>query len=210
MRKEELGRLFCSRHFDSPHGDLALPNVLGLLRNEVGDLGGHVAGGDAVCAGELDPLDSERAACDRVLVSPYSWQSLVLTGRNEVRTKVDDSGLRGIVRRLQLRDVDDVAAHGGGGDEAAVLEVRDVAFLLLLPPDLTRSAGAEEGAVQIGGDDLVVVGDLAADGGALSPRHARVGNENVEPVVELGDDLIDDLFDVCFVSDVHLVGLACG
>jgi len=45
------------------HGDFVTPHVLGVFRNKVGDLGGDVAGGDAVGTGEADPLDGEGLAC---------------------------------------------------------------------------------------------------------------------------------------------------
>ncbi len=129
-------------------------------------------------------------------------------------TKVDDTSLGGIVRSLQLRDVDNMPAHRRRRDEAAVGEVLELvaigigALELLAAPDLAGRASAEEGAVKVGGDDLVVVGDLAADGGALGPGDAGVGNEDVEAAVELLDDFVDDLLDVGFVGDVDLVGLA--
>ena len=44
------------------HGNLVLPDVLGLLGDEVGDLGGHVAGRDGVAAGVLDPFNCEGVA----------------------------------------------------------------------------------------------------------------------------------------------------
>jgi len=49
--------------FDLPHGDLVLPDVLGLLRDEIGDFGSHVARGDGVGTGELNPLDGQRTNC---------------------------------------------------------------------------------------------------------------------------------------------------
>lgn len=119
------------------------------------------------------------------------------------------SGLCGIVRGLQLRDIDDVAAHGRRGDEAAIRKARDIALLLLPPEDVTGSAGAEEGPVEVGGNDLAIVLDLAVEGGALRPRHARVGDEDIEPVVELGDDLVHVLLDVGLIEHVDLVCLAC-
>lgn len=63
------------------HGDLALPDVLGLLGNEVGDLGGHVTRRDGVGTGEGNPLDGEGAA------------------------EVNDTSLGGIVT-VQARSVD--------------------------------------------------------------------------------------------------------
>ena len=173
------------------HGDLALPDVLGLLGDEVGDLGGHVAGRDGVGAGELDPLNGEGAA------------------------QVDDTGLGSVVCSLELGNVDNVAGHGGRGDEAAVAVVLELvavevgALLPLPPPDLTGGTGAEEGTVKIGGDDLVVVGDLTVDGRTLGPWDARVGNEDVQTAVELLDNIVDLLLDIGLVGDVDLVGLAC-
>lgn len=44
------------------HGDLVLPDVLGLLGHKVGDLGGHVARRDGVGTGKPHPLNGQRLA----------------------------------------------------------------------------------------------------------------------------------------------------
>ena len=46
----------------SPHRDLALPDVLGLLGDEVADLSVDVTRRDGVCTSKLDPFDGEGAA----------------------------------------------------------------------------------------------------------------------------------------------------
>lgn len=111
------------------HGDLALPDVLGLLRDEVGDLGVDVAGRDGVGARVLDPLDGQRAA------------------------QVDDTGLGRVVGSLKLREVDNVAGHGGRGDEASasvvfeLVAVQVLALEILLSPDLSGSTSTKESSV---------------------------------------------------------------
>lgn len=45
------------------HGDLVTPDVLGVFRNKVGDLGSNVSGRDGVGTGEAYPLDGEGLAC---------------------------------------------------------------------------------------------------------------------------------------------------
>jgi hypothetical protein len=44
------------------HGNLVPPDLLGLFRDEVGDLRGDVPGGDCVGAGEADPFNREGLA----------------------------------------------------------------------------------------------------------------------------------------------------
>lgn len=129
---------------------------------------------------------------------------------------MDDTGLGGVVRGLQLRDVDDVAAHAGRRDEAAVGEALELlavdggALGLLAAPVAAGGARAVEGSVEVGGDDLLVVGELAVEHGALRPRDAGVGDEDVQAPVELLDDLVDGLLDGLVRRDVDLVCLACG
>ena len=130
-------------------------------------------------------------------------------------TKMDNPSLSRIVRCLQLRNIHNRATHTRRPDETAVPEVLNllaatINTLELLPaPDPARSPGAEEGAVEVSSDDFAVVVDFAVDGGSLRPGHARVGDEDVEPAVEFGDDLVDDCVDVGLVGDVELVGFAC-
>ena len=127
---------------------------------------------------------------------------------------MNDARLGRIVGRLQLRNVHNRAAHARGADKAAVLEVLELlaaavdALELLPAPDPAGGTCAEEGAVEIGGDNFAVVVDLAIDRGALRPGHARVGDEDVKAGVEVGDDLVDDGVDVGLVGHVELVGFA--
>ena len=129
-------------------------------------------------------------------------------------TKVDDARLGRVVRRLQLRDVDDVAGHAGSGDEASVREALQLvavevgALLLLAAPVRGAGARAVEDAVQIGGHDLAVVVQRAIGHGALGPWDAGIGHEDVQPAVELLDDLVDHLGGMLGVGHVDLVGAA--
>ena len=45
------------------HGDLILPDILGVLINETGDLSSNVTGGNGVGTSKPDPFHSERFAC---------------------------------------------------------------------------------------------------------------------------------------------------
>ena len=80
----------------SAHGDHALPEVLGLLVDKVGQTSVDVSGGDGVDTGKVAPLVGERAS------------------------HVDAASLGDVVRGLLLRVVGDVAGHGGGDNEGAV------------------------------------------------------------------------------------------
>ena len=93
------------------HGNHALPQVLGILVNEVGETGVDVAGRDAVHASEAAPLVCEGLG------------------------HVNAASLGDVVRGLFLRVVDDVAGHGSGDDE------RSVTLLLELGTDGLSTVG---------------------------------------------------------------------
>lgn len=128
---------------------------------------------------------------------------------------MDHSGLGGVIRSLELGDVDDMAAHRRGGDETAAVEILQLfpvdvgAFLLLSPPDGCTGAGDVERAVDIGRDHLAVVVELAVGHGALGPRDAGVCDDDVEPAIEFLDDLVDGRDALLRVLDVDLVCSAC-
>ncbi len=84
------------------HGDHRLPEILGLLVDEVGETSVDVAGGDAVDAGKVSPLVGEGLG------------------------QVDAPGLGDIVGGLLLRVVGDMAGHGSGDDEASGLAFLEV------------------------------------------------------------------------------------
>lgn len=129
-------------------------------------------------------------------------------------TEVDNASFGRVISRLQLRDIDNLAAHAGGGDEASIGEALQLvaievgAFLLLTTPVGSARARAVEGAVQVGGHDLAIVVQRAVDHGPLGPWNACVRHEDVQPAVELLDDLIDHLGGVLGVSDIDLIGAA--
>ena len=50
--------------------------------------------------------------------------------------------------------------------------------------------------------------DLTIESGALSPRNARVGNENVEATVEFLDDFVDSILYWLPAGNIDLVCLA--
>jgi hypothetical protein len=127
---------------------------------------------------------------------------------------VDDPSLRGIVRSLQLRYVDDMAAHTCCGYKAAILEIDlvaiDVGALLgLSPPVETRGTRAIERTIQVCIHHVMVVFDLAVEHRALRPRDAGIGNKNIEAAIEFLDNFVYHRVDMLLVSDVDLIGLAC-
>lgn len=132
------------------------------------------------------------------------------------RTKVNNTSLSSIVRRLELRDIDNMSAHARRSNKASIRVVLELlavdrgALGLLAAPVLTSRARRVEGSVQIGSDHLLVVGDLAVEHGALRPWDAGVGDEDVEAAAEVGDGLVDGLLDRLVGGDVYLVCLAWG
>lgn len=128
---------------------------------------------------------------------------------------MDYSSFGSVICSLQLRNIDNRATHARRSDKASILEVLNLlsatidALELLSAPDPASSTSAEEGAVKISSDDFTIMFDFAIDSWTLGPRNSRIGNEDVETGVEVGDDLVDDGVDVCLVGDVELVGFAC-
>ena len=131
-------------------------------------------------------------------------------------TEVDDSRFGGIVCRLQLRNVDNMTAHGSSGHEAAVGEVVQLlavdvsALLLLSPPVSCRRLGAVEGAVQINVDYTRVVIQRAVDHGALGPGNTGIGDENIQSAIKVLHNLIDGRLHGICVGDLDLVSLGWG
>lgn len=128
---------------------------------------------------------------------------------------MNHGGLGAVIHSLQLRDVDDAAAHGCRRDEASGDEVLqrlavNRRALLLLAAEMSAGAlGTPHDAVHVDGHDIAGRFDRAVDEGALGPRDARVGDEDVETAVELLDDLVNSLVDILGRSNVDLVRLAC-
>lgn len=114
-----------------------------------------------------------------------------------------------VVSSLQLRDVDHVTRHRRCGNERATLEALET-VLLLLTPNCAAGPSAIERAVKIGGDDVLIVIELAVDHRALGPRNAGVGDKNVQAIIEFGDLGYDGFFDLLRVLHVDLVRLALG
>lgn len=124
-----------------------------------------------------------------------------------------DTGLSGVVRSLELRNVDNVTAHGGGSDEASVSEVLELvavqvgAFLLLSSPVSSGSASAVPGSVEIGLNNIEVVLDGTINSGALGPRDTGIGDENVEAAVEVLDSFVNGGLGLLLVTQIGLVCL---
>jgi len=98
---------------------------------------------------------------------------------------VNDPGFGAVVGRLKLRNVDNMAAHAGGSDEASgpiILDCPaiDVCTLLFLPPpDSTCRPGTIEGAIEIRRYDLAIVIDFAIEHRPLGPWYTGISNEDI-------------------------------
>jgi len=173
----------------APHGDLVFPGISNLLRDEIGDLRRHVSWRDRIDTCKLDPLNRDAS------------------------TEVDDGSLRSIIRRLQLRDIDNMPTHAGSGDETPAPELNliaiDVRLLLPLAPEVRASSMSRViRSIHVYLHNLLIMVDLPVEHGALGPGDARVGNEDVEAAIEFLDDRIDGFLDVLSVDDIYLVCLA--
>lgn len=128
---------------------------------------------------------------------------------------MNNSRLGGVVHGLQLRNVDNAAAHRRRGNEAARhvivqrLAVERRALLLLPAKVPARALGAPHDAVDVDLHDLARLVGGPVDKGAVLPGDARVGHKDVEAAVELLDNLSDGLVDGFGGCDVDLVCLAC-
>lgn len=126
-------------------------------------------------------------------------------------TKMDDACLGGIVRCLQLRDVDNVPTHAGCGNKAAIAVILqllpvDVGSLLLLPsPVDARSSGTVERAVQVGSDYSSIVFDFAVKRCTLGPGYSGICDKDIKTAVEFTNNLIDDCLDAFRIGGVTLI-----
>lgn len=106
-------------------------------------------------------------------------------GEKRSLTGVYDGGLGGVINNLQLGDIDNMAAHAGGADEAAseeVLEgpaVEGGALLLLAAPVQAGGARAVHGAVDVDAEHLLHGVEATVEEVALLPRDPRVRHEHV-------------------------------
>lgn len=123
------------------HGDHGVPELLGVLVDEVRKTGVNVSRGDGVDTGEVAPLVGERAG------------------------HVDAASLGDVVRGLLLREVGDVTGHGGGDDERTGLALLEVVADSLGAVCNTEEIGLDD---LLEGGDLAVentrVGGLAGVG----------------------------------------------
>ena len=119
--KIDISTLQLLRITIASHRDHAHPQILHLLVDEVAQASVNVTGGDGVDTSEVAPLVSQRAG------------------------HVDAACLSYVVRGLLLREVGDVAGHGGRDDEGAGSSLLEV---------LADGLRAVEGSVEIGLDDF--------------------------------------------------------
>jgi hypothetical protein len=128
---------------------------------------------------------------------------------------VNHSRLGSVVGGLHLREVHNVATHGGGGYKATICEVGklvavQIGSLLLLPPPVSSGVlGAVKGTVQVNVNHTRVVVKGPVNHGSLGPRDTRVGNENVQTAIEVLHSLINRLLDSLGVCNIDLISLGC-
>lgn len=118
-----------------------------------------------------------------------------------------DRRLCRVVRRLQLREVRDVAAHRRCRDEAAVREAFQLVLLLLSPYPAGCSRAVVD-AIDVYSHDGLVVVQGTVDHVAFRPWYTCIGNEDIETVVEFLDLGCDSFLYYFGVGDVDLVCLA--
>lgn len=129
-------------------------------------------------------------------------------------TEVNDGSLGAIVHGLELRNVDDATAHGGGGDEAAsdvVLErlaIEGSSLLLLATEVSTSRFGTPHDTIHIDSHDLL--GSLSGpiNESTILPGDSRIGDKDIETAVELSNDAVDGGLYSLVGDDVDLVRLA--
>jgi hypothetical protein len=141
------------------HGDHGVPQLLGVLVDEVRETSVNVSGGDGVDTGEVAPLVGERAG------------------------HVDAAGLGDVVRGLLLREVGNVTGHGGGDDERTGLALLEVVADGLGAVCNTEEIGLDD---LLEGGDLAVkdtgVGGLAGVGDK-GVNLAKVGNDVLDELL---------------------------
>lgn len=139
--------------------------------------------------------------------------SRLVTNSADVLTEVADTGLSGVVRSLELRDVDNMAAHGSRGNKAAVREVLKLVtvqvstLLFLSSPVSGSSASAIPGSVEISLNNVEVVLDGAVNSSTLGPRDTSIGDENVKTTVEVLDGLVNGGLGLLLVTQIGLICL---
>ena len=127
-------------------GDHALPQILCLPVHKVAQTRVNIPRANAIDPRESTPLIGQRAR------------------------KVDAPGLGDIVGGLLLREVGNVAGHGGRDDEGAGTAFFEV---------VADSFGAVEGSRQVGVDDFVPVFDGAIEDARVGCT-ASIGDEGVD------------------------------
>lgn len=133
--------------------------------------------------------------------------------RADFLTKVTDTGLGGVIRSLELRNVDNVTTHGGSSDKASVGEVLELVtvqvgtLLLLSSPVSSGSASAVPGSVEIGLNNIEVVLDGPVNSATLGPWDTGIGDENVEATVEVLDGFVNSGLSLLLVTQIGLVCL---
>lgn len=83
------------------------------------------------------------------------------------------------------------------------------AFVPLTFPVPRGGFGAVKGTVQIRGDDFTVIVRLHVEDTALGTRDPRVGDENIQPAVEILNGFFHGFFDLLLVRHVDRVCLGC-
>lgn len=128
---------------------------------------------------------------------------------------MDDGRFGSIVCRLQLGEVDDVAAHRSRRNEAAVSEVGQLVtigvgtLLLLSAPVGGGGSGAVKRSIKVNADDIAVMFKGAVHHRALGPGNTGVGNKNIQTAIELRHDSVDSLLNGLRIGDLNLISFGC-
>src|SRR5690242_3971909 len=154
------------------HRNHGVPQLLDVLGNEVGQASVDVSWGDGVDTGKIPPLVGERAG------------------------QVDATSLCDVVGGLLLREVGNVAGHGGSYDKRTGLALAEVK---------TNSTCAVKGTGQISLNDFVPLLNGSVEDTVVSGL-ASIGNENIN-LAEVLDDVLDELLALGVDADLALVGL---
>jgi hypothetical protein len=127
---------------------------------------------------------------------------------------VNNTGLGGVIRSLQLGNVDNMTAHGCSSDKAAVGEVFQLiaeqvsALVFLAAPVSGGGTGTVPGSVKVGLHNVQVVLDGAIDTGTLGPWNTGVGNKDIEAAAKVIYSLVNGILGLLVVAEVGLVSLS--
>lgn len=129
-------------------------------------------------------------------------------------TEMDERRLGGIVHGLTTWNVDNMARHARRRNEAAAfkplqfLPRRRRPLQFLSAEVLAGRMSTVRHAIRVNLHQLMVSLDVRVQKRLVAPRNTRIGHENIQAAVELGNHRLYRLFHVVIRSDVDLVRLA--